>query len=69
MITGALQDHMYRRSELKHKKLKPQISNTTNNVMKIHIDPNRIIFITFLHSLSLIIKTLPSSASKKILNP
>lgn len=44
VIIGPLLDHICRRSELKHKKFKPQISNSTNNIMKTHIDPNTMIF-------------------------
>lgn len=68
VITGPFQNHMYRRSELQHKKSKPQISNITNNIMKTHTDPNTMIFyITFLHSFSLIVKHFLLQLAKKSL--
>lgn len=68
VIKGPLQDHMYRRSELKHKKFKPQISNITNKIMKTHTDPNRMVFyIPFLHSFSLIVKHFLLQLAKKSL--
>lgn len=67
VITGPLQDHMYRRSELKHKKFKPQISNITNNIMKTHRSQQN----DFLYNFSTLIftnsQTLLSSARKKSL--